>query len=468
VRVALTRSEDFLAGNPNPAGFVELRIGATREGQLTGLDARVVYERGAFHEWGIESIVAFLIGGVYRWRAHDVRSYGVETNRPGFGAYRAPGAPPAAFALESALDELCAELELDPIELRLRNLVQPGDLRVDGKEWPGIGAAECLEALREHPLWERRFDLPDGEGLGLAVGVWPGVSSQASATCRLDDDGGLTVVTGAVDMSGVASGFAVIAAELFGIAPEQVRVVTSDTATAPRAPMSGGSQVTYSVGRAVESAAVAARQKLFAIAGQELEVDPADLEIVEGVVRPKGAPAQAIALQELAEKALSGRYEPVETSGGSASVGLAPSVAAHLAHVRVDRETGEVDVLAWVVAQDVGRALNPDLCEGQMRGGVAQGIGWALYEELLVDEEGQALTGSFMEYALPRAERVPAIETIVVEVPAPDGPLGAKGIGEAPVVACAAAVANAVEAATGVRMRRLPITAPRLWEALRG
>jgi len=212
------------------------------------------------------------------------------------------------------------------------------------------------------------------------------------------------------------------------------------------------------------------REKLLAAASEELEIAPGDLEVVDGVVRAVGAPDRSITVEEIADKALrfGGRYEPIEGHGGSAQVRGAPSVSAHLAHVRVDRDTGEVELLRMAIAQDVGRALNPALVEGQMRGGTTQGIGWALFEELAHDESGQLETGSFLDYAIPVADRVPEIDTLIVEVPAPDGPFGAKGIGEAPVVPAAAAVANAVAAAAGVRLRELPMTAPRVWAALQG
>ena len=246
-------------------------------------------------------------------------------------------------------------------------------------------------------------------------------------------------------MSGVNTGFAAIAAEAFGLSPDQVRVVAADTATGPYSGASGGSKVTYTVGAAVLRAAEAAREKLLKAASEELEIAPADLEVVDGVVRAVGSPDHSITVAEISGKALrfGGRYEPIEGHGGSAQTRGAPSVAAHLAHVRVDRETGEVTLLAHVIAQDVGRALNPALVEGQMRGGAAQGIGWALFEELVHDESGQLLTSSFLDYAIPLADRVPDIDTLIVEVPAPDGPFGAKGIGEAPVIAAAPAIANA-------------------------
>jgi CO/xanthine dehydrogenase Mo-binding subunit len=469
VRLVLTRSEDFQATNPASAQVTQLKVGARKDGTFTAIQGRLIVDRGSNAGWGVEGTSSLLVAGPYRWDAHDLRGYGVQTNRFTFGAYRAPGAPTAAFALESLLDELAATLGLDPIEMRLKNAYVEGDLSVSGSPIPVIGAVEVLERIREHPLWAARDSLPEGEGLGMALGHWPGGNEPAAAVCRVNADGTMTVVTSAADMSGVNSGFQVIAAEAFGLSPDRIRVVSADTSTGPYAGASGGSKVTYTVGKAVVHAAEAAREKLLAAASQELEIAPDDLEVVDGVVRAVGAPDRSVTVEELAGKALrfGGRYEPIEGHGGSAQTRGAPSVAAHLSHVRVDRETGEVELLRHVIAQDVGRALNPALVEGQMRGGATQGIGWALFEQLDHDEDGRLLTGSFLDYAIPTAERVPEIETLIVEVPAPDGPYGAKGIGEAPVVGAPAAVANAVAAAVGRRLYQLPMTPPRVWEALR-
>ncbi len=469
VRLVLTRSEDFQATNPASAQVTHLKIGARADGTLTGIEARMIVDRGSNAGWGVEGISSLLVAGPYNWEAHDLRGYGVQTNRFTFGAYRAPGAPTAAFALESLLDELAKALELDPIELRLQNAVVEGDVGVSGTPSPVIGAREVLERIKEHPLWAMRDALPEGEGIGMAAGHWPGGLEPAAAVCRVNSDGTMTVVTSAADMSGVNSGFAVIAAAAFGLAPDQVRVVSADTTSGPYAGGSGGSKVTYTVGAAVMRAAESARQKVLAAASQELEIAPDDLEVEDGVVRAIGAPDRSITVEDLAKKALrfGGRYEPIEGHGGSAQTSGAPSVAAHLSHVRIDRETGEVELLRHVIAQDVGRALNPALVEGQMRGGAAQGMGWALYEQLDHDEDGRLLSGSFLDYAIPTAEHVPEIETLVVEVPAPDGPFGAKGIGEAPVVGAPAAIANAVAAAAGTRLYELPMTPPRVWKALR-
>jgi CO/xanthine dehydrogenase Mo-binding subunit len=467
VRLVMTRQEDFAATNPASAQVTELEIGARKDGTLTGIRGRMIVDRGSNAGWGVEGITSLLVAGPYRWEGIDVRGYGVQTNRFTFGAYRGPGAPTAAFAVESLVDELAAELDLDPLELRRKNALVEGDQGVTGPV-PTFGAVEVIEASAAHELWAKRDSLPDDEGIGIAVGYWPGGNEPAAAVCRVDTDGTMTVVTSAVDMTGVNTGFATIAAAAFGLPPEKVRVVMADTSSGPYAGASGGSKVTYTVGKAVERAAEAAREKVLAAASEELEIAPGDLEVVDGVVRAVGAPDRSISVEEIAKKTLrfGGRYEPVEGHGGSAQTSQAPSVAAHIAHVRVDRETGEVELLGYAIVQDVGRALNPALVEGQMRGGAAQAIGWALYEELVHDEDGRLLSGSFLDYAIPTADRMPPIDTVIVEVPAPDGPFGAKGIGEAPVIPGPAAVANAIAAAAGVRLRELPMTPPRVWSAL--
>ncbi len=470
VALSMTRSEDMAASNPAGAEILSLEIGADADGNLTGIRSRVLIDRGATDDFGVESIASLLACGPYRWRAHELTSLGVSTNRVTFGAYRAPTAPPAAFAVESLIDELARRLEMDPLELRLRNVVDEGDPNPAGLKFPIFGARQCLERLRDHSLWGQRDQVSDGEGIGVAVGWWPGGYEPAAAACRLDADGSLTVITGAADMSGVETGFATIAAEAFGVDPSKIRVVNADTSSAPYAGTSGGSKVTYTVGRAVERAATEARERLLEVAADELEIAPEDLEIVNGSVQPAGVPAKAIAIQELASKILSfgSPYPPVE-GHGRVALPQAPQSAAHLSHVRVDADTGAVTVLGHVVAQDVGRALNPALVEGQMRGGTTQGLGWALFEELVHDSHGQLTTGTFVDYAMPTASNVPLIDTEIVEVPVPEGPYGAKGVGEAPVVGVPGAVANAIAAATGgVRLWQLPMTPERVWRAMNG
>ncbi|MGI8712590.1 MAG: xanthine dehydrogenase family protein molybdopterin-binding subunit [Solirubrobacteraceae bacterium] len=468
VLLALTRSEDIAASNPAGAEVMTVTLGADRDGRLTAIRARTYVDRGATDDFGVEAIAAMLASGPYNWAAHELTALGVATNRVTFGAYRAPTAPPAAFAVESLIDDLARELGLDALELRLRNVAGEGDMSSSGQPFPVFGARACLERVAAHPLWAARGQLPDGEGIGAAIGWWPGGYEPAAAVCRLDADGRLTVITGAADMTGVETAFASIAADAFGLDPGSVRVVNADTSSAPYAGTSGGSKITYTVGKAVERAAIEARERLLEVAAEELEISAEDLEIVGGSVQPVGVPAKAMAIADLAAKVLSfgSRHMPVEGHGRSAQP-QAPQAAAHLSHVRVDPDTGAVTVLRHVIAQDVGRALNPALVEGQMRGGTAQGLGWALLEALAHDEHGQLITGTFVDYAMPTAGSTPPIDTEIVEVPAPEGPYGAKGVGEAPVVGVPGAVANAIAAATGgLRVTRLPMTAERVWRAM--
>ncbi|MFL5673596.1 MAG: xanthine dehydrogenase family protein molybdopterin-binding subunit [Chloroflexota bacterium] len=470
VRVELTRNEDFRMANPAPAGILELTAGASRDGTLLGLRARLRFETGGFSEGSIEGIAAILSVGPYRWRAHEVAAYGVETNRVATGAYRAPGAPQTTFALEQVIDELAGRLDRDPIELRRRNLVAADDQMADGTRWGGIGLDECLARLAAHPTWQGRHSLPPCEGVGLAVGAWPGSRQPASAICRLEADGRIAVVTGVVDISGTATGFATLVAEGLGLAADDVSVASVDTSAAPRSPMSGGSVITYSTGRAVVQATAALREKILAYASQVLEIDVADLELVDGAVQPRGTPDRRLTLAEIGKRldGFTGEFEPLEGHAGSVPPDLAPLTSAHLVHVRVDPETGEVTILGYVIAQDVGRAINPAMIEDQLHGGATQGLGWALHEAMLFDDNGQLLTGTFLDYALPQAPDVPDFETIIVEVPSADGPYGARGIGEGPVCGAAAAVANAIAAATGVRFRSVPMTAPMIWRGIQG
>jgi CO/xanthine dehydrogenase Mo-binding subunit len=470
VRLAMTRSEDLLAANPVGAEVIELECGARRDGTLTAIRSRTLVDRGMMEEYGVESIAAALSAGPYRWGAHDLTCHGVATNRVTFGAYRAPTAAPAAFALESLIDELATRLDIDPLELRLRNVASEGDAGVHGEPFPVFGARDCLQRLQQHPLWARRHELPKGEGIGTAIAWWPGGYEPAAAVCRMESDGRLTIATAAVDMTGVETTFALIAAEAFGVDPGRVRVVAADTAAGPYSGASGGSKITYTVGRAVQEAAREARRQLLEVAASELEIAPEDLEIVDGAVQPVGSPASAQPLDQLARKVLAfgSPYAPVEGHGRVAQNAPAPQAAAHISHVKVDGETGAVELLGHVIAQDVGRALNPALVEGQMHGGVAQGVGWALFEQLVHDDQGQVVTGTLADYALPTASVVPWITTEIVEVPVPDGPFGAKGVGEAPVIGVAGAVGNAIAAATGKRMYELPMTPERVWRTLSG
>jgi CO/xanthine dehydrogenase Mo-binding subunit len=469
VRLVLTRMEEMLAANPAPPARIHLRLGAKRDGTLTALSSEIFLDNGCY-PFDLGGFLGYMLGSFYRVPNFSIRGTDVLTFKVSAGAYRAPGAPSVIFALDSLMDELAERLHIDPIELRLRNAARPGDPMADGKPWPSIGMRDVLEALRDHPAWKQREEArARGRGVGVAVGGWPGGTEPAAAACNLNRDGILQVNVGSVDLNGTTTGFALMAAEVFGVAPDQVRVVFSDTDTAPYSGASAGSKVTYTTGAAVLQAAREAKQQVLSIAAEELEVAVEDLEIVDGAVRVRGVSGRAIKLGDIASKAMrfGGRYAPVFAQGRVAQTATAPAFNAQLAEVGVDRETGEVRLQRLIIVQDVGRAINPLAIEGQMMGGATQGIGWALYEKMEYDSQGQLLTGSWMDYAVPNIIQTPAMEAVIVEVPSEHGPFGARGVGEAPVVPTAAAIANAIADATGIRLRDLPMTAPRVLEALK-
>ena len=470
VRLVLTRMEEMLAGNPAPAMRCHARLGAKRDGTLVALEADLTFDGGCYPSSPL-GIAALLMGSYYNIPHVDIRGREVLTFKPSSGAYRAPGAPQATFVIESLVDEVARRLNLDPLELRLRHAARPGDPMVHGKPWPSMGLREVLEALRDHPAWQRREEARrQGRGVGIAVGGWPGGTEPAAAACRLERDGTLHIHVGAVDLTGTRTAFIQMAAEVFGIAPEKVRVIVGDTDTAPYAGAAGGSKTVYTLGPALIAAVEEARRQVLAIAADILEAAEADLEIRDGYVQVRGAPDHRVSLAEIASKTMQfgGRYPPVFAHGRHADRTQSPGFSAQLAEVSVDEETGQVRVHRLVIVQDVGKAINPLTVEGQMHGGAMQGIGWALTEAMRYSEDGQLLTATWMDYTVPQVEHLPEkVETVIVEVPADHGPMGARGVGEPPVVPTAAAIANAVRDVLGVRPTSLPLT-PEALLALRG
>lgn len=475
VRLVYTRSEDLAAANPAPRSSITLKLGAKKDGTLVALEGRAVFDSGAYA--GAAAILGgVILGSTYRCPNVDLRCYEVLTNKAGVGAYRAPNAPQATFALESLVDELCRKLEIDPLVFRLQNGLKEGDPTLDHRTWRRIGLLECLEKMQEHPLWAERNvprTAPAGLegwkiGVGLAVGGWPGGTEPAAAACRMEKDGTMTVVVGSVDLTGSDTSMVLIAAQGLGIPAENIHVVHDNTDTMPYTGGTGGSKTTYTVGAAVLAAARDARNQILSTAADMLEASSTDLDIEGDKVVVRGSPGKSITLQQIAAASMrfAGQYEPVYGRGRSANRVSSPMYTAHLAKVAVDPETGEVRVLDYVAVQDVGFAINPAQVESQIHGGVTQGLGWALFENMVYDENGQLLTSNLMDYALPHSYDVPNIQTVLVEIPSDIGPFGAKGVGEPPVVPVGAAIANAVFDAVGARVTRLPITPEQLFQSL--
>lgn len=466
VRLVLTRSEDFLSTTPSPATIIELKTGAKQDGTLVALQARVVMDNGVF-PFAIGGIVSNLMGGYYRCPNVQIDVYEVLTHKPQGGAYRAPGAPSASFAIESNMDEMAHALGMDPLEIRQKNAVQAGEPTGNGDPWPDSSLSQVLQTLAEHPAWIQRSKGPN-EGIGIAVGGWINGRSPAASVCRVGGDGSVKVHVGSVDISGVNSSLVLIAAEILDVPPDQVELIQGDTRDGPYAGPSGGSQTTYSVSGAVANAARGAREKLLNVAAEHFEAAPEDLELKGGFVQVKGFPEKRESIGELASMA-EGRAKfggPIVAEGRAAAPESASGFVVHLAKVHVDPDTGQITLKQYVAVQDVGFALNPTMVLGQVHGGSVQGIGWGLYEQMVYDEYGQLLTASFMDYSLPQFDQVPDIEAVLVETRSPHGPFGARGVGEPPITAGAAAIANAVKDATGVRVTQTPIRAEVLWKAM--
>jgi CO/xanthine dehydrogenase Mo-binding subunit len=475
VRYVMTRREELEAGMPAPQVIIRLKTGVKRDGTLLALEADTILDAGAI-SGAVLTMSAVFLGSLYRWPRFEIRGYEVLTHKPSVAAYRAPTAPQTIFALDSHMEDIARHLGLDPAEFRLRHLVREGDPMANDQPWQSNGAREVLSRLAAHPLWQARAEWAasggtDGRGrrgTGLALGGWiPGLQP-TGATVRLNPDGSVSVLTGQVDIAGTNIALAQIAASAYGVDVDQVRITTGDTDSAPMTGLSAGSKTVYTVGAAVLEAAQDARRQTLEIAAQELEASVHDLEIQDGRVAVRGMPSRFVTLAQIGKKGnlYMSKVPPVLGVSHPAFALQAPAFAAQLARIEVDPETGEVTLHDFVVVQDAGRAINPLGVEGQMQGGAVQSLGFALTEGLQFGEDGRLRNPSLLDYRKLTAADLPDIETIIVEVPSPAGPFGARGVGEPPIVPAPAAIANALRDATGLRLTELPLTPERIALAL--
>ena len=473
VRYVMTRREELQAGMPAPQVIIKLKTGVKRDGTLMALDAETVIDSGAY-SGAVLAVSAVFLGSMYRWPSFDIRGFEVLTHKPSVAAYRAPVAPQTIFAIESQMEQIARDLDLDSVEFRMRHLIQEGDPMVNGQPWQSNGAKQVLSRIAEHPHWKTRKQWvaagKNGKrrGVGLALGGWLGGLQPTGATVRLNPDGSLAVLTGQVDIAGTNIALAQIAASAYGVDTDLVRITTGDTDVAPVTGLSAGSKTVYTVGAAVLQAAEDARRQTFEIAAAELEASVHDLELVDGKVTVRGMPDKGITLATIGKKGnlYMSKTPPVLGKANPAFTRQAPGFAAQLARLELDPDTGEVTLLDFVVVQDVGRAINPMGVEGQMQGGAVQSIGMALTEGLLFDDSGRLTNPSLLDYRKLTAADLPNLETIIVEVPAPAGPFGARGVGEPPIIPAPAAIANAIQNATGARLTELPMSPERIALAL--
>jgi CO/xanthine dehydrogenase Mo-binding subunit len=473
VRYVMTRREELQAGMPAPQVIIKLKTGVKRDGTLMAIDAETVIDSGAY-SGAVLAVSAVFLGSMYKWPSFDIRGFEVLTHKPSVAAYRAPVAPQTIFAIESHMEQIARDLGLDPVEFRRRHLSKPGDPMVNGQPWQSNGAHEVLSRIAEHPHWKSRKEWvaagKNGKrrGVGLALGGWLGGLQPTGATVRLNPDGSLAVLTGQVDIAGTNIALAQIAASAYGVDTDLVRITTGDTDTAPMTGLSAGSKTIYTVGAAVLQAAEDARRQTFEIAAAELEASVHDLELVDGKVTVRGMPDKGITLATIGKKGnlYMSKTPPVLGKANPAFSQQAPGFAAQLARLDVDPDTGEVTIHDFVIVQDVGKAINPLGVEGQMQGGAVQSLGMALTEGLMFDDSGRLTNPSLLDYRKLTAADLPNLETIIVEVPSPAGPFGARGVGEPPIVPAPAAIANAVNDAVGARITELPLSPERIALAL--
>ena len=464
VKVSMTRADVFEATGPTAGGSYRVKIGATKDGKITAADVTLIYEAGAFPGSpvgpGCQCILA-----PYNIENGRVEGFDVVLNKPKTAAYRAPGAPAAAFAGESVIDEIAEKLGMDPLEFRLINGAKEGTRRITGPVNPKIGYLETVEAAKEHDHYSAPLSGPN-RGRGVASGFWFNATGPSCATASVNPDGSVSLVEGSPDIGGTRVVMAQHVAEVLGIAAEDVKPVVGDTDSVGYTSLTGGSSVAFKTGWASYEAAMDVKQQLIARAAKIWDVSVDDIDYENGVMSHRSDPELRMSLKELAPR-LNGTGGPVMGRGNVNPPGAGGAFAVHIVDVEVDPETGKVDILRYTAVQDAGKAIHPSYVEGQMQGGAVQGIGWALNEEYYYNpNEGTMANSSFLDYRMPTSLDLPMINTVIVEVANPTHPYGVRGVGEIPIVPPMAAIANAIYQAIGVRMNQLPMSPGNILEAL--
>ncbi|MHA7852347.1 xanthine dehydrogenase family protein molybdopterin-binding subunit [Roseovarius sp.] len=466
VKMVMSRSEVLRATGPTASSSIDVRIGMTRDGRITAGFAELRYQGGAYPGSPVD------MGSMSAFAPYDlenVRTVGfdVVTNRPKQAAYRAPGAPMAAFAVESAIDELARSFGLDPLEVRLKNAAREGTRASYGPTYPAIGLEATLRTAKDHPHWSA--PLGPNQGRGVACGFWFNFGGDTCVSLNITPDGTVTLSEGNPDIGGSRASMSMMAAEELGIPYDRVRTVIADTGSLGQNEVTDGSRVTFAVGLATIEAARAAKREMCKRAAQVWGIDEDAVIWEDGAARPAGPNAGQHPPMSLAEIAAiaSNTGGPIAGHFEVNAEGAGVSFATHMVDTEVDPDTGAVKILRYTVFQDAGKAVHPSYVEGQFQGGAVQGIGWALNEAYIYGEDGILQNPGFLDYRIPVASDLPMIDTVILEIPNPGHPYGVRGVGETSIVPPLAAVANSVSDAAGVRMTSLPMSPPKLLAAIR-
>lgn len=485
VKIVLSRTDTFEATGPTPGSYIKVKLGADSSGRLVAGEAYLAYEAGAYPGSPIGP-GCMCIFSCYDIPNARVEGYDVCVNKPRTNAYRAPGSTNASFAVESVIEDICEKLNIDPLAFRLKNAAREGTRRVDGIVYPRIGMVECLEALGNSEHWDAPVGAkPAGKtpepssnghaqvpmyrpsnlklGRGIATGYWFNAGLKSSATVNVNFDGKVTLLEGSTDIGGSRAALAMILAETLGIAAEDVNPVVADTDGVGYTDVTGGSRVTHTTGAAVHAVGLKIRDLMRELAAHIWGCPASKVKFKEGMFT--GPDNQSVAFKTLAGQSLH-HGEPISASATVNMDTCGGAFGAHICDVAVDPETGKVDILRYTVVQDCGTAIHPSYVEGQMQGGAAQGIGWALNEEYFYDAAGVMRNSSYLDYRIPTCLDLPEIETIIVEVPNPIHPYGVRGVGEVPICPPPAAIAAAIHQAVGVRLHDLPMTPSRVLSAI--
>ncbi|HCU72678.1 MAG TPA: oxidoreductase [Chloroflexi bacterium] len=463
VKMNMDRDEVLKATGPTPGGYVRVKLGVTNAGIVKAGYAELAFDAGGF-PGSVVGAGCKCVFAPYNMPNAKVVGYDVVVNKPKTHAYRAPGATHAEFASETVVDEICRELGLDPVEFRLQNSAKEGDWQLDEPPYARIGHIECVEAARDSDHWQTPLEQVPGKlrGRGIASGFWFNVGLTSSAIARLNSDGSVTLLEGSTDIGGTRTSVAMQFAETLGISVDDVFPIVADTDSVGQTDVTGGSRVTFATGIAAHDAANDMKQQIIAGLADLWEMSEDAITHRDGTFLTDG---KSLTVREAALLLTDEEIFPV----GRATVTperVGGAFTTHIADVEVDGETGKVEILRYTAVQDAGVAIYPPYVEGQIQGGVVQGIGWALNEDYVYDDKGLLRNSSLLDYRMPTALDVPNIETIIVEVPNPGHPYGVRGVGEVPIVPPPAAVANAIHDATGLRLRDLPMSPARVQAAL--
>ncbi|MFT5089567.1 MAG: xanthine dehydrogenase molybdenum-binding subunit [Candidatus Latescibacterota bacterium] len=463
VKMIMSRTEVFEATGPGPGSYIKVKMGVKKDGTITAAQAYLAYEAGGFPGSAVGAGASCILGP-YNIANVTIDAYDVVVNKPKSSAYRAPGAPNAAYAAESVIDELAEKIGMDPLELRKKNSSREGTRRADGAVYKQIGCEETVQAAMDSEHYKSKLEGPH-RGRGVASGFWFNGGGSSSSAISVNSNGTINLQEGSVDIGGSRASMAMIVAETLGLNAEDVNPSIPDTDSIGMTGGTGGSRVTYATGHACYKAAEATKAEMCLRAARQLEVEEGDVEYQNGNFVCTSDPGKTLTFKDVAAQQGS-TGGPITATGTINAGGPGNAFATHIVDVEVDPETGKVKILRFTAVQDVGKAIHPSYVEGQIQGGVVQGIGWALSEGYFYNEDGSMANPTFLDYRMPTALDLPLVETVLVEVPNLASPHGIRGVGEVPLVPPMAAIANAIYDAIGTRLGSLPMSPDKVVAAL--